>query len=92
VAHQTLQDRAVGRTINCHQAHLKFQILSQAEEAVLLEWSTLSALAAKPVSGRSLRGQALAISGKLPGRHWHRRFIRRNPSLVLGKASGLDPK
>ena len=47
---------------------------------------------AKPVSGVSLRGQALAISGKLPGKHWHRRFIQRHPSLVLGKASGLDPK
>jgi hypothetical protein len=34
----------------------------------------------------------LAISGKLPGKNWHHRFISRNPSLTFGKSSGLDPK
>jgi Tc5 transposase DNA-binding domain len=78
--------------VSRHEAKSVAQILSPDEEAVLLEWSTLSATSAKPMSGTSLRGQALAISGKLPGKHWHRRFIRRHPSLVLGKSNGLDPK
>jgi hypothetical protein len=32
------------------------------------------------------------VTGKYPGKHWHRRFIQRHPLLQLGKANGLDPK
>lgn len=44
------------------------------------------------MSAPALCGHALAISGKLPGKNWHCRFISCNPSLAFGKSTGLDPK
>jgi hypothetical protein len=92
VARQTLQNRFKGQTVSRHKAAEKSQILVLEQEGVLSEWCGLHGSSGKPVSAPVLRGHALAISGKLPGKNWHRRFISRNPSLAFGKSSGLDPK
>lgn len=92
VARQTLQNRFKGQTTSRRKAAEKSQILMPAEEAVLAEWCSLHGSSGKPVSAPALRGYALAISGKMPGKNWHRRFIPRNPSLTFAKSSGLDPK
>ena len=92
VARQTLVDRATGRRTNRHNAHSTCQLLSQAEENVLVEWLELMSTSATPLNTADLRGYALALTGKYPGKLWHRRFLERHPSLRLGKASGLDPK
>ena len=92
VARQTLVDRAAGRCTNRHDAHSSRQLLSQAEENVLVEWLELMSTSATPLNAADLRGYALALTGKYPGKLWHRRFLERHPSLRLGKASGLDPK
>ncbi|EGN98067.1 hypothetical protein SERLA73DRAFT_123464 [Serpula lacrymans var. lacrymans S7.3] len=41
---------------------------------------------------KKLRSCVRDISGKIPGKHWHYRFISCNPSLVLRKPQKLDPK
>jgi hypothetical protein len=87
-----LQNRYKGQTTSRQKAAEKSQILLPEEEAVLTEWCDLHGSSGKPASAPSLRGHALAISGKLPGKKWHRRFISRNPSLAFGKSTGLDPK
>ncbi|EGO20109.1 hypothetical protein SERLADRAFT_373548 [Serpula lacrymans var. lacrymans S7.9] len=47
---------------------------------------------ANPMCPKKLRSCVRDISGKIPGKHWHYRFISRNPSLVLRKPQKLDPK
>ena len=44
------------------------------------------------MDSNGLRGRALSVKGKYPGKNWARRFIRRHPTLKLAKPSGLDPK
>lgn len=92
MARQTLQSRFKGKTTSRRKAAENSQILLPAEEVVLTEWCSLHGSSGKPVTAPALRGHALAISGKLPGKHWHRRFISRNPSLTFSKSYGLDPK
>ena len=45
-----------------------------------------------PSSDTDICGHAMGISGKIPGKNWHYRFMHRQPELTLHKASGLDPK
>ena len=92
MARQTLQNRYKGQTTSRQKAAEKSQILLPEEETVLTEWCSLHGSSGKPASAPVLRGHALAISGKFPGKNWHRRFISRHPSLAFGKATGLDPK
>ena len=49
-------------------------------------------MAATPLGPQTLRARAFALSGKHPGKNWHYRYMKRHPSLVLSKPSGLDPK
>jgi hypothetical protein len=86
VARQTLQNRFKGQATSRHKAAEKAQILLSEEEVVLTEWCGLHGSSGKPVSAPALRGHALAISGKLPGKNWHRRFISRNSSLSFERS------
>ena len=45
-----------------------------------------------PLHANTLARHALEISGRKPGKHWARRFIRRHPCLASKKPRGLDPK
>ena len=58
-----------------------------------MEWCTLNSSAATPYHPRDLRQHAYNISGKLPGKNWHYRFLSsHNEELKLGKPRQLDPK
>ncbi|KIK82060.1 hypothetical protein PAXRUDRAFT_832425 [Paxillus rubicundulus Ve08.2h10] len=48
---------------------------------------------AAPLHPRDLRARAYDISGKHPGRNWHRRYLKRyKKTIKMAKPRHLDPK
>lgn len=92
VSRQTLKDRADGRHKSHQDAASHLQLLTPAEEQVVLDWCEHSSLSAKPLGPQELRTHAFAISGKHPGKRWHYKYSKRHPQLVMSKPCGLDPK
>jgi hypothetical protein len=45
-----------------------------------------------PICKHTVRKHVEVICGKRPSRNWIYAFLKRNPSITLTKASGLDPK
>lgn len=91
VKRQTLSDRIRGRTKSIQEANEDRKLLNTAQEQALVDWCTFYAFSANPLSRKTLRGLAEAITGKIPGKHWHVRFLARYPQLVQGLPTGLDP-
>ncbi|KIK03092.1 hypothetical protein K443DRAFT_36454, partial [Laccaria amethystina LaAM-08-1] len=91
VKRTTLSDRARGAHKSRAEAYEKRRLLTNVEEKTLLDWCDHSSAMAKPMDGSKLRGRALSVKGVYPGKNWARRFIKRHPTLVFGKPSGLDP-
>ena len=89
---QTLRDRLSGKSKPRNQAHGSQQLLSPAEEEVLVLWVVHWTEKARPVSIGRIQRIARDICGTRPGVNWVRRFLARTPHLKLGKPSGLDPK
>ncbi|KIK77973.1 hypothetical protein PAXRUDRAFT_17145 [Paxillus rubicundulus Ve08.2h10] len=76
VARPTLSDRASGLHQSRQKAAKNSQVLSGAEEKALTDWLNFNSSAATPLHARDLRARAFGISGKMPGRHWHDRFLQ----------------
>ena len=74
------------------KAHGKCQLLSPAEERVLIDWCAHRSAGATPLDRKALQAYVFSISGKYPGKRWNLRFAKRHPTLKLSKPSSLDPK
>lgn len=94
IGYTTLLNRLSGKHKNAREAHESQQSLSQVQEQVLVEWLHQLANQCEPISRRGIRKKVDCLTGGRvkPSKRWINRFIKRHPSLKLGKPSGLDPK
>lgn len=83
------------RYLNHHQpqrrAHEHQQLLTHAEEQVLVDWMDHRSATGRPLSKRSLKYKLEKVIGFRPGKRWITKFLARHPTIRLGKPSGLDP-
>jgi len=92
VPRQTLSNRIKGKHKPARKSQASKQLLSDAEEDVLVDWIQYRSDTARPLSCRTLTKKVSQICGKTVGQRWYLRFISRHPEICLGKPSGLDPK
>jgi hypothetical protein len=94
VKYCTLRNRVTGKHKDAKEAHESQQSLSHVQEKVLVEWLHQLSNECEPVSKWGIRKKVETITGGRvkPGKAWVRRFLKRHPTLKLGKPSGLDPK
>ena len=93
VARQTLNDRSKGLHMSRRDFSKSRQLLQPSEEEAVKDWLAHESGAARPVHPRDLRARVNEISGRLPGKHWHRRYLARHKkSISTHKPRNLDPK
>jgi len=94
VKYCTLWNRVNGKHKDAREAHETQQTLSHVQEKVLVEWLHQLSNECEPVSKRGIRKKVETITGSRvkPGKTWVSRFLKRHPTIKLGKPSGLDPK
>jgi len=88
----TLRNRLHGLRQSTKKAHQHEKLLDDAQERVLVDWVMFLGMTGRPISRSTLRPKCIELCGKLPGKTWIWRFLKRHPELKLKKASGLDPK
>ncbi|KAG2070677.1 hypothetical protein BDR04DRAFT_965529, partial [Suillus decipiens] len=66
------------------------QVKAAPPEDAVKDWLVHESGAARPVHPRELRVQVKDISGKLPGKHWHHRYLARHKKSIC--TQNLDPK
>lgn len=83
-----------GSHINALYAHKVQQVLSLVQKEVLLEWVKELSIQSLPVNKWMLCHTIAQIMGGRvkPEKNWIACFLKKYPSIRLGKASGLDPK
>jgi hypothetical protein len=86
-----LWDRLHGRT-HKKEANEDKQILSNPQEATLVDWIGYQAAIAKPLDREDIRSLVLDISGVAPGLNWIHRFQQRHPEICASRPGNLDPK
>jgi hypothetical protein len=74
------------------QAHVGQQLLNPTQEQVLVHWLTHLGLQGRPATASAVIAQVHSLIGVKPSRSWVQRFEVRNPGLIYGSASGLDPQ
>jgi hypothetical protein len=89
VAPSTLQDRVSGGGTR-QKSHEKRQVLSPAQESVLLRWIKDMEKIGFPVQTAVIRAMAAEISSTEVGRTWADKFMERHPELKRVRASSLD--
>jgi hypothetical protein len=92
VSRYRLRNCFLGKTESRRASHEAQQLLSSEQEKVLVDWIEYLSSTGHPLSKRTIRKKAQDLCGKKPSRNWIPLFLRRNPSIKLGKPSGLDPK
>jgi len=88
----TLRNHYNGRTQSRKKAHTHQRLMDDSQEKVLVDWMMFLAVTGHPISRTTLRPKCVEICGKLPGKTWIWRFLKRHPEVNLKKGSGLDPK
>ena len=91
VKRQTLSNRLHGQRSKM-DASVSQQVLSPTQEAVIVDWCGHQATVAKPFNPDDLRSIAFNMTGKIPGKNWHRRFELQHPELKRTRPSNLDLK
>lgn len=93
VARQTLNDRSKGLHMSRRDFAKSQQLLQPSEEEAVKDWLAHESGAARPVHPRDLRARVDKISGRVPGKHWHCRYLARHKkSISTHKPRNLDPK
>ncbi|KAJ8509345.1 hypothetical protein ONZ45_g8476 [Pleurotus djamor] len=92
VNYSTLKDRFSGKHRSSKEFHQSRQKLTPAQEETLATWTAQKADSGEPISQADLRQLAVVVSCRPVGKHWVRRYIKRQPRFVLGKSNNLDPK
>jgi len=88
----TLRNRYFGHTQSASKAHLHEKLMDDTQEQALVDWMMFLGMTGRPISRTTLWPKCVEICGKLPGKVWVWRFMKRHPELKLKKGSGLDPK
>jgi len=73
-----------------HEAHVEAQLLTPAQEEVLVEWIKVQGRRGVPMTYTSVGHAAAEILGKPVGEIWPKRFRKRHPDLKMKKATGLE--
>ena len=92
ISYGTLRNRYYSLHQPSKQAHLKQQLLDTAQEETLVDWMIFLGKIGRPVCQATMRPKCIELCGRLPGRSWIWRFLKRHPEIKLRKPSGLDPK
>ncbi|KAG0706392.1 hypothetical protein DFH29DRAFT_996027 [Suillus ampliporus] len=93
VARQTLNDWSKGLHMSCGDFTKSRQLLQPSEEEAVKDWLAHESGAARPVQPRDLSARVNEISGRLPGKHWHCRYLARHKkSISTHKPWNLDLK
>jgi hypothetical protein len=87
-----LRNCFLGKTKSRRASHETQQLLGSEQEKVLVDWIEYLSSTSHPLSKCTIRKKAQDISGTKPSQNWIPLFLQRNPSIKLGKPSGLDPK
>ncbi|PSR74651.1 hypothetical protein PHLCEN_2v9667 [Hermanssonia centrifuga] len=91
--YQTLCNRFLGYHRPATQAHQAQQILSPAQEEVLVDWCIFLGLTGHPVHKKSIRFKVKQLSGRDVGPKYINAFLKRHKKdLRFCKPAGLDPK
>jgi hypothetical protein len=88
----TLRNCYNGQTQSRKKAHVHRRLMDDSQEKVLVDWMMFLGVTDCPMSHTTLRPKCVEICGKLPGKTWIWRFLKRHPEVNLKKGSGLDPK
>jgi Tc5 transposase DNA-binding domain len=73
-----------------HEAHADEQLLTPAQEEILVKWIKVQGHRGVPMTYRSVAHAAGEISGKPVGEVWPKRFRKRHPDLKMKKTTGLE--
>lgn len=73
-------------------AHKDQQLLDSVTETVLADWMEYLSDIGKPLDNEGLLSVVEEMCGTRPSYTWIEAFLGRNPHVVLGKPSGIDPK
>ena len=79
----TLRNRYYGHTQSASKAHLHERLMDDAQEQALVDWMMFLGMTGRPISRTTLRPKCVEICGKLPGKVWVWRFMKRHPELKL---------
>ena len=88
----TLRCRWKGERRSHKEASEAKQLLSPGQEAAIVLWLEMLGAEGTPICKRTIKKRVEVICGKRPSKNWVYSFLERNPSIVLTKSSGLDPK
>ncbi|KAG2342243.1 hypothetical protein BDR05DRAFT_949200 [Suillus weaverae] len=75
VAQQTLKDQSTGLHMSRRDFAESWQLLQPSEEEAVKDWLAHESGAACPVHPCDLRSWVNEISGRIPSKHWHRRYL-----------------
>ena len=94
VPYDTFRRRVLGHTRPHSSAHENQQILTSAEEEVLIKYMVYSGQTGHACSVGSLRHAVKELSNRenLPSRDYIYALLKRHPELKLKKPSTIDPK
>jgi len=92
IPYDTLNNRARHNILPPKQAHADQQLLSPAQEKVIVLWCLFLSATGHPLGKRELAWKVKDIIQHEPNEKWVHAFLRRHPELKLGKCTGLDPK
>jgi hypothetical protein len=68
------------------------RLVDQNTERVLLDWVGHKAEMGLPMDYREIRSHASTLAGRIVGKKWVARFMKRHPETIAAKPSKLDPK
>ena len=88
----TLRNRYNGCTQSATKAYTHQKLMGDSQEEVLVDWMIFIGVTGRPISRTTLRPKCVEICGRLPGKTWIWRFLKRHPEVNLKKGSGLDAK
>ncbi|KAF9501134.1 hypothetical protein BDN71DRAFT_1426782 [Pleurotus eryngii] len=92
ISYDTLRQHHLGQSHTCRSFHRHQQLLSDAQEQVLIDWISLFAECGDPVGRQEILIMAGKICGQEPSASWIPIFLRRHPDIKLSRPSGLDLK
>ena len=72
------------------EAHVGEQLLSEAQEEILVKWIKIQGCCGIPMTYSSIVQCAHAISGKQVGESWPKQFHKCHPDLKMKKTTGLE--
>ena len=74
----------------CHEAHINEQLLTDAQEEILVKWVKIQGHHGIPMTYASVAQCAGEISGKQVGETWSKWLCKHHPDLKMKKMMGLE--